>query len=101
MPASSDMGMGIEARIQKLPSSSAGRNSDPRKLIRPPINTRKPQPNATTSLRRDSAQLSAGEYTLRRPRTTMVSTSPILSGIASDASTGVMVKVAINAPASA
>ena len=101
MPASSDMVMGIEARIQKLPSSSAGRNSDPRKLIRTPINTRKPQPNATTSLRRDSAQLSTGEYTLRRPRTTTVSTSPILSGIANDASTGVMVKVAINAPASA
>ena len=41
MPASSEMVGGMEARIHRLPSSSAGRNSVPSRVARSPLSARK------------------------------------------------------------
>ena len=60
VPASSEMVGGIEARIQKLPSSSAGRNSLPSRLAASVEIARKIAPTITASFTLPSAQRSTG-----------------------------------------
>ena len=60
MPASSDMVGGMVARIHKLPSSSVGRNSEPRRDPTNPDTTRKISPIATVNFRWASDQRSTG-----------------------------------------
>ena len=100
-PSCSESVMGIEARIQKLPSSSAGRNSLPSRS--PASADQRPERPADAdregAVRQGEAQRGIVEPCSKR--TTNVSVSFTCSGSSSDASTGVTVKVEINAPASA
>jgi hypothetical protein len=59
--ASSEMVGGIDARIHRLPSSSAGRNSVPRRGASIAVKMRNAIPNATISLRWVSEKCRAGE----------------------------------------
>ena len=102
VPASSEMVGGIDALIQKLPSSSAGRNSLPSRTPQPQLKARNAIPSRHRDLRLREAPSAAPAYKLeRKARTITVSVSSICLGSSSAARTGVTVKVASNAPASA
>ncbi len=101
-PASSDIVGGMEARIQRLPSSSAGRNSLPRREQQARSATRKPTPTATMSPAMRERQIEHRRVdATQRPHHDASRPPAPASGSSSDASTGVTVKVAISAPASA
>ena len=101
--ASSEMVGGIEARIHRLPSSSAGRNSVPsRGASSADEDEESDRRTPTIGLAVGERPVQGGRVERRASaRTTMVSVSSMCWGSSSDASTGVIVKVAISAPASA
>ena len=100
-PASSVMVGGITARIQRLPSSSLGRNSVPSRAPSTPTMNRKANAIIARDSRIANRQRQQGQIDPADLRTRKVSISCILSGSRTEASTGVTVKVAITAPISA
>ena len=100
--ASSDMVGGMVPRIQRLPSSSAGRNSVPSRGIKNPTRARKTHadPHHDCPVRQGPAQNRRVEGTQQRGRRSYQSRSRA-PGSCTRQGTGVTVKVASSAPTNA